>query len=383
MTPKPEARSLLRSIAGHAAVVVLALSLAAASPGHAEASRVLELCDISGVRPNQLIGYGLVVGLANTGDSGSARFTLQAVAAMLRRLGATIDPDLVQTRNAAAVMVIATLPGGTHPGTRLDVTVSSLGNARSLAGGILLQTPLLGADGAVYAAAQGSMVLGAFGATGASGSSATLNHLTTGRVPAGAIVERAVPGSDLPTEGPIVLTLRDPSFISARRIATAIEGLLGAGMARPTDSGSIELTVPMAWEGNRVGMIAEIQALEVELDPPARIVLDERTGTVVIGAGVRLRPAAVAHGGLIVEIQESTEVTTTPSFTGDGEAVAAPESTVGVTDLGGTLHAVPEASSLEDVVAALNALGATPRDLVAILQALHAAGAIEGEIELQ
>lgn len=352
-------------------------------PASAEASRIREICDVSGVRENQLIGYGLVVGLANTGDTGSARFTLQAVAAMLRRLGATIDPDLVQTRNAAAVMVIATLPGGARPGTRLDVTVSSLGNARSLAGGVLLQTPLLGADGSVYAAAQGSLVLGAFGASGASGSSATLNHLTTGRVPTGAIVERTVPGSELPTEGPIVLTLRDPSFITARRVATAIEGLIGDGMARPIDAGSIELTVPATYEGNRVGLLAEIQALEVTLDAPARIVLDERTGTVVIGAGVRLRPAAVAHGGLIVEIRESTAVTTTAPVIGDAAAVAAPESDVGVTDLGGTLHTLSEASTLEDVVAALNALGATPRDLVAILQALHAAGAIEGELELE
>lgn len=359
------------------------LLLAMALPGHASASRVSELVDVAGVRPNQLIGYGLVVGLANTGDSGSARFTLQSVAAMLRRLGATIDPEVVQTRNAAAVMVIATVEGGIRPGSRIDVTVSSLGNARSLVGGVLLQTPLLGADGQVYAAAQGSLVLGAFGASGASGSSATLNHLTTGRVPSGAIIERDVPGSALPEGEIMVLNLREPSFSSCRRIATAIEGLLGSGMARPLDAGSIELTIPMEWEGNRVGMLAAIQALEVELMPDARIVLDERTGTVVIGAGVRLRPAAVAHGGLIVEIQESTEVTTTPSFTGEGAAVAAPESTVGVTDLGGALHAVPEATSLQDVVGALNALGATPRDLVAILQALHAAGAIEGEIELQ
>jgi flagellar P-ring protein precursor FlgI len=364
-------------------VLALLCFLGLTLPATAEASRIREICDVSGVRENQLIGYGLVVGLANTGDTAAARFTLQAVAAMLRRLGATIDPALVQTRNAAAVMVIANLPGGARPGTRIDVTVSSLGNARSLAGGILLQTPLLGADGSVYAAAQGSLIVGAFGASGASGSSTTLNHLTTGRVPTGAIVERTVPGSDLPTEGPIVLTLRDPSFITARRVATAIEGLLGDGMARPIDAGSIEVTVPVTYEGNRVGLLADVQALEVELEAPARIVLDERTGTVVIGAGVRLRPAAVAHGGLVVEIRESTEIAAVAPIIGDAATATAPESEVGVTDLGGALHTLGDASTLEDVVAALNALGATPRDLVAILQALHTAGAIEGELELE
>lgn len=366
-------------------VSVLAIGLAVATTlpaSDAHASRIMEICDIEGVRPNQLIGYGIVVGLANTGDTGSARFTQQSVAAMLRRLGATIDPAMVGTRNAAAVMVTATIPASSRPGTRIDVTVSSLGNARSLVGGTLLQTPLLGADGTVYAAAQGSLVIGGFGASGASGSSATLNHLTAGSVPDGAIVERAAPGAELPLEGPVVLTLRDPSFVTSRRIADAIDALLGAGVAHPVDGGSVEVYVPVAYDADRVGLIAQLVELEVDPELPARVVIDERTGTVVVGEGVRLHTAAVAHGGLMVAISESTAVTPAMPFT-TSDAVAAPSTEIVVADVPGTLHYLPAATALHDVVNALNALGASPRDLVSILEALHSAGALEAEIVVE
>ena len=352
------------------------------STSNAHATRILELCEVRGVRPNQLVGYGLVVGLANTGDSGQARFTLQSTAAMLRRLGATIDPAMIQTRNAAAVMVTATLAPGAHPGTPLDVTVSSLGNARSLAGGTLLQTPLLGGDQQVYAVAQGPLLVGGFGASGSSGSSAQRNFLTVGRVPEGGIVERRVPGPGLPTEGPITLTLRDPSFITARRIQDAIVASLGEGSARALDGATVEVTVPESLATDRVGMLASVQALEVQAESRARVVVDERTGTVVIGAAVRLHEVAIAQGGLTVQVSEAPAVSQPGPLSGGTTAVV-PQSTVTATADGGALHRLGQSASLQEVVDALNALGAGPRDLITILQALRTAGALDAEIEVQ
>lgn len=351
------------------------------APGSAHAARILEITDVAGVRDNQLVGYGLVVGLNNTGDSGQARFTLQSTAAMLRRLGATIDPAMIQTRNAAAVVVTATLPPGANPGMHLDVTVSSLGNARSLAGGTLLQTPLYGADRQVYCAAQGQVLLGGFGASGASGSSVQRNHLTAGRVPEGGIVERRVAGNGLPTEGPLRLTLRDPSFITARRIVEAIEATLGEGSARALDSGTISVTVPDGTE-DRVGLLAQIQALEVEPAVRARVVIDERTGTIVVGANVTISEVAVAQGGLTVRVAEQQSVSQ-PNALADGSTAVVDSSDVEATAEQGSLRALPSTASLSDVVNALNALGATPRDLIAIFQALRTAGALQAEIEVQ
>lgn len=361
---------------------ILVLVVLGFVPAHADASRILELTDVAGVRENQLVGYGLVVGLANTGDTGASRFTLQSVAAMLRRLGATIDPSMIQTRNAAAVMVTATLPPEGNPGTPIDVTVSSMGNARSLQGGTLLQTPLMGADGEVYAVAQGAVMVGGFGASGASGSSIALNHLTAGRVPSGGIIERRAPGSGFATDGPILLTLRDPSFVTSRRIATAIEAALGTGSATAIDASSVAITVPDAYVADRVGLLAAVQLLDVEPEASARVVIDERTGTVVVGAAVRLREAAVAHGGLTIEIAESTAVSQPMPF-GEGDTVAAPSTQVEMEEEVGDLHHLAAAASLSDVVAAMNALGATPRDLITIFQALHSAGALDAEIEVQ
>ncbi len=365
-------------------VAVLALALAAA-PSHASATRLLDLCDVSGVRPNQLVGYGLVVGLNQTGDTGRARFTVQSTAAMLRRLGATVDPEMIQTRNAAAVMVTATLPADARAGMRIDVTVSSLGNARSLQGGTLLQTPLYAADRRVYAVAQGAVLLGGFGASsGASGSSASFNHLTAGRVPFGAIVEREAPREPTAAGHRVILTLREPSFVTARRTVEAIDASLGAGVARAVDSATIEVMPPEGYAGDRVQLLAELQLLEVQPETRARVVIDERTGTVVVGAAVRLREAAIAQGGLTVEISETALVSQPPAFSGDGAAtVVVPQTDLDVHADGGSLRMVPAAASLSDVVTALNALGAQPRDLVAILQALHRAGALDAEIEVQ
>ncbi|MBI2896538.1 MAG: flagellar basal body P-ring protein FlgI [Deltaproteobacteria bacterium] len=358
--------------------IAVVLLLAAMPAG---AARIEELCDVRGVRPNQLIGYGLVVGLAGTGDTGQARFTVQSTAAMLRRLGATIDPASIQTKNAAAVMVTATLPAMSNPGTRIDVTVSSMGNARSLAGGTLLQVPLYGADRRVYAVAQGPLLIGGFSARGSSGSSVTQNHMTVGRVPEGAIVERRVAQQAEP-EGELVLQLRSPSFVTAQRIVEAIDAAIGEHSATAVDVSTVRVRAPEAFRRNRVGLVASLQVLEVEPDAPARVVIDERTGTVVLGSGVRISEVAIAQGGLTVQIAEQPAVSQPAPF-GRGDTTVVPQTDINAQAAAGSVHHVATTASLADVVAALNALGAKPRDMVAIFQALRSAGALRAEVEVQ
>lgn len=364
-----------RLIFGVLVAVMLNLWVAPAS-----ATRIQDLCEIRGVRENQLVGYGLVVGLNGTGDIGQARFTVQSTAAMLRRLGATLDPSAIQTRNAAAVMVTATLPAQANPGAHVDLTVSSLGNARSLLGGTLLQTPLYGADGTVYVAGQGPVLVGGFSAGGGSGSSVQRNHVTVGRVPGGGIVERPAPRVDLSSR--VDLSLRRPSFVTAQRVVEAINTHFGEPAARAVDGGTVRIEVPERLASDVVSAIAQVQLLDVVADIPARVVIDERTGTVVLGADVRIREVAIAQGGLSVTIDESFEVSQPEALAG-GDTAVVPRSDVRATATGGSLQTVPATASLADVVAALNALGASPRDLVAIFQALHTAGALEAEIEVQ
>ncbi|HJK98828.1 MAG TPA: flagellar basal body P-ring protein FlgI [Polyangiaceae bacterium LLY-WYZ-14_1] len=361
--------------------LLLSILGAAGLPERARAVRIEDLCDVRGVRTNQVIGYGLVVGLNGTGDIGQARFTLQSTAAMLRRLGATIDPRMIQTRNAAAVMVTADLPPFANPGTRIDVVVSSLGNARSLQGGTLLQTPLYGADRRVYAVAQGPLVVGGFLFQGRTGSRVGQNFTTTARVPSGGIVERRVAAPELDGET-LVLTLKDPSFVNASRIVEAIGGELGEGTASAPDPGTVVVRVPADYADNQVGLLARVQVLEVEADAPARVVIDERTGTVALGANVRIGEAAVAQGGLTVEIGERFGVSQPNALARGGQTAVVPESDVQATQEDGPLRLVPETATLSDVVAALNAIGARPRDLMAIFQALRAAGALRAEVEV-
>jgi flagellar P-ring protein precursor FlgI len=363
-------------------ITLLALTLAFAGlPGRAHATRIEELCDVRGVRPNQLIGYGLVVGLSGTGDMGQARFTVQSTAAMLRRLGATIDPTSIQTKNAAAVMVIAMLPPYANAGTRVDVVVSSMGNAKSIEGGTLLQTPLFGADRTVYAVAQGPLLVGGFVAEGA-GNSVRQNHTTVGRVPMGAIVERRPPTPTLGGDEAIVLQLRAPSFITAHRIVESINQELGAHAAQALDSGTIRLQVSADAKSDPVGLLARVQALDVQPDSPVRIVIDERTGTVVLGSGVRIGEVAIAQGGLTVEITQRPLVSQ-PNMFGAGETKVVQQGRVQADVAPGQVHYVPASASLAEVVQALNALGAKPRNLIAIFQALRASGALQAEIEVQ
>jgi flagellar P-ring protein precursor FlgI len=370
----------MRSLRGLALLLVV-VCFGGLTPHHARASRVQELVDIRGVRDNQLVGYGLVVGLNNTGDTGQSRFTVQSTAAMLRRLGATVDPSSIQTKNAAAVMVTATLGHDADAGTRIDVTVSSLGNARSLLGGTLLQTPLYGADREVYAVAQGAVVIGGYSAGGSSGSSVSLNHVTAGRVPAGAIVEREVHMTGL--DGPnIELSLRMPSFVTATRIVNAVNSHFDDEVALALDAGTVRLRVPQRFRGDPVRLLAEIELLDVEPDAPARVVIDERTGTVVLGTNVSIGEVAIAQGGLSIEITETPAVSQ-PNALAGGETVVVPQTDVRAEVRGGPMAHVPASATLADVVSALNALGAGPRALISIFQALRTAGALHAEIRLQ
>lgn len=349
------------------------------------AVRLKELADVQGVRDNELFGYGLVVGLAGTGDSERVFFTQQSVAGMLGRLGVRVEPRDVRARNVAAVMVTARLPGFARPGARLDVSVSSLGNARSISGGLLLVTPLTAADGQVYAVAQGPVQAGGY-AAGAAGSSLSKNTPTTGRVPGGGTVERGVVPK---LEGPLLLALRRPDFTTASRVAAAINGALGEGAARALDPAAIEVAPP-ADQPDVVALLAKVEALEVEADGRARVVISERTGTVVAGERVRIRPVAVAHGGLQVAIastplvsQPSPFSTGTPGQPGGGARTVVERSAVPTaSEESRQAVALPATASVEDLARALNALGATARDLVSILQAMKAAGALDAELEV-
>jgi flagellar P-ring protein precursor FlgI len=354
------------------------LLLAASFPASA-AVRVKELADVAGTRANQLFGYGLVVGLTGTGDTERVLFTQQSLANMLGRLGIRLDPAQVRARNVAAVMVTARLPSYTRPGAPLDVAVASMGNALSIAGGVLLLTPLTAADGQVYAVAQGSVQVGGFIA-GNLGSWTRKNTPTAGRIPSGAIVERAVtpalPGDTL------LLGLHKPDFTTATRIAAAVNVSLGAGSARAVDSAAVEIKVPEAFKSDAVGLMAKVEVLEVEADSRAVVVVSERTGTVVAGERVRLRPATVSQGGLRVSVQK-TPIISQPAPFSYGTTMRAEQSYTSAEEEGRGAVALPATASVEDLTTALNLLGAKPRDLIAVLEALKAAGALDADLEVQ
>lgn len=342
------------------------------------AVRVKELADVQGARENELFGYGLVVGLAGTGDSERLLFTSQSISGMLGRLGIRIDAKDVRSRNVAAVMVTARLPAFSRPGAHLDVSVGSLGNARSLAGGVLLISPLAGPDGVVYAVAQGSVQVGGYDAP-SHGSVLRKNTPTSGRVPGGATVERAVIPELGP--GPLLLGLRRPDFTTASRIAAAINAAIGPGSARALDSAAVEIVIPEASKADAVGLVARLEALEVEADQRARVVVSERTGTVVAGERVRIRPVVVAHGGLQISVTSQPKVSQ-PAPYSQGRTVVTETQWPSATEESRAAVALPSTSTVEDLAKALNLLGATPRDLVAVLQAMRAAGALDADLEV-
>ncbi len=347
----------------------------------ARAERLLDLVDIKGVRGNQLIGYGLVVGLDGSGDkTRQTEFTSQSLTNMLRQLGIQLpdnaDPNL---KNVAAVSVTATLPAFTRPGQKIDITVSSIGDAKSLNGGTLLLTPLKGIDGNVYALAQGNLVVSGISVEGNSGSEVTVNIPTVGRIPSGATVEREVP-SNFATEDSIILNLRTPSFTTARNVERAINELLGPSAAKARDSASITVAAPVD-SGQRVSFMAMLENLNIESSrPPARVVINSRTGTVVMNEDVTVTTAAISHGNLIVSINETSSVSQPNAFATGGQTVTTPQSDIQVQQGEGRLFTIPRSTSLQDVVNAVNSVGATPADLMAVLQALKQAGSLKAEL---
>jgi flagellar P-ring protein FlgI len=367
--------STLRLIAGLVAAAVL---VTPARPGAEPAARVKDIATLQGSSPLPLIGYGLIVGLNKTGDRRQTIFTTQTLANMLERLGVAITADAVKVENIAAVMVTADLPAYSRPGARLDVTASSIGDARSLQGGTLLATPLRGPNGQIYALAQGALSIAGFGG-GAGGNSVSVNHLTVGRVPSGALVQQGG-NSPMPSGGTLSLSLREPDFVSASRLAATINTDLGPATARALDPGTVSITVPEAYRASLPELMARIESLPVETDAPARVVINERSGTVVIGGQVRLGIAAVGHGNLSVRITTQLTASQPAPFARTGDTVVVPNTQVDVREQNARLVALEEGTTLDAVVAALNALGATPRDIIAIMQALKAAGALRAEI---
>ena len=362
-------------------VACAALSaLALSAPPASATSRIKDLANIEGVRQNQLIGYGLVVGLNGTGDTlNNIPFTKQSLQAMLERMGVNIRGATIRTGNVAAVMVTGNLPPFGTQGTRMDVTVSSLGDAKNLQGGTLLVTPLLGADGNVYAVAQGSVAISGFQAEGEA-AKIVRGVPTVGRIANGAIIEREIEFAlnRLPN---VRLALRNADFTTAKRIASAVNDFLGAKSAEPIDPSTVQLSIPAEFKGNVVAFLTEIEQLQVEPDLAAKIIIDERSGIIVMGRDVRVATVAVAQGNLTVTISESRQVSQ-PNPLSNGRTVSTPRTKIGITEDGKKFAVVKDGVSLQQLVDGLNGLGIGPRDLIGILQAIKAAGAIEADIEV-
>ncbi|TPV95502.1 MAG: flagellar basal body P-ring protein FlgI [Myxococcales bacterium FL481] len=363
-------------------VAAVVLMMGFAIPSSARADRLKELATVRGVTSNALVGYGLVVGLAGTGDNLQSVQTQKMMANVLsRRFGTNITPAQIRAQNVAVVMVTSRLPPFSRVGRRLDVTVSSASNAKSLLGGTLLPTALKGGSGATFAWAEGALTVGGFSASGGSGSSVTRNHPTVGQVPGGAVVAKEL-NYRLDPKRPLTIALNNPDFTTAARVAKAINARLGANVAAAADPGTIRIQVPPNLRKNLVGLVATIENIEVIPDQRARVIVNERTGTVVMGTQVRISACAISHGGLTVQISESPAVSQ-PNPLADGETVTVPQSEVEIVEDTGDIKLINPGPTLGDVVHALNALGVRPRDLVAILMAMSQAGALRAEIEIQ
>ena len=364
--------------------ILLSVSLALAfvvCPSRAHAERLRDLADVAGARDNQLVGFGIVTGLNGTGDDTTVPFAQQAMLSMLRRLGIQVDPSQVRMRNVAAVTVTATLPPFARPGTRIDVTASSIGNARSLAGGVLVQTILKGADQRSYAVAQGSLLLGGFSAKGGSGSSVQSGSTTTGRVPEGALVEREVQ-TNLVNGGMLNLELRNPGFTVASRIADAVNKKF-EGAASALDGGAVSVRIPLEYNNRTVDFVAALEDLEVTPLRRARVVIDERTGTIVAGGDVRLAPVAVVHGALTIVIKETPTVSQPGPFSRGGTTAVVPRTEIQTSEGNSNMVYVPAAPTLADVASALGTMGLSARELASVLQALRGAGALEAEVDVE
>jgi len=343
----------------------------------ASATRLKDLVSIEGVRDNQLIGYGLVVGLAGTGDRRQTMFSAQSLTNLLERMGVTVSPLAIRVTNTAAVLVTATLPAFAQPGARIDTTVAAIGDAANLQGGILVLTSLRGADGQVYAVGQGPVVTGGFSG-GRSGTSQTVNHPTVGRTPSGAIVERPAPS--VAPKGAVRLQLRQSDFTTSARIFASIDKRF-KGAARADSAGLVTVAIPPDYAARTTEFVAELENLSVEADRPARVVVNERTGTIVLGKEVGIQPVAILHGNLNVEIQ-TTYAVSQPAPLSQGTTEVVPQTTVTAKEEKSRNVVLKQGATVEDLVRALGAIGSTPRDVIAILQNLRIAGALEAEIEV-
>ena len=356
--------------------------LLTASPEAYAFSRIKDLADVEGVRSNMLIGYGLVVGLNNTGDSvKNAPFTQQAMQTMLERLGVNTRGSTINTKDVAAVMVTASLPPFAAQGGHIDVTVSAMGDAKSLQGGSLLATPLLGADGEVYGLAQGPVAIGGFSAQGAA-ASVTRGVPTSGRIANGAIVEREIKFTlaDVPA---LRLSLRNPDFTTAQRMAQAINRYLASDTAAAMDPATVQINKPVHFDGNIVALLTEIEQLKVEPDLPAKVVIDEQSGVIVMGSDVRISTVAIAQGNLTIRVTETPQVSQPQPFATQGQTQVVPRTDIQVDeDMGKRLVLLNNGVSLQELVNGLNALGIGPRDMISILQAIKAAGALQAEIQV-
>jgi flagellar P-ring protein FlgI len=341
-------------------------------------ARVKDIASIEGIRDNQLVGYGIVVGLQGTGDSQQTAFPIQTLAATLLRMGVSVPASSIRVQNLAAVFISATLPPFARPGTKLDVTASSAGDARSLEGGLLLMTPLYGADGKIYAQAQGPLVVGGYAVT-VNGNTRQVNHPNTARIPFGAIVERAVP-LDLESHHTFSLLLNDADFRSAESVSAAINHDLSRPIARVIDSRRIELT-PQPGE-DVPALLARVESTEVALFPRAKVIVNERTGTVVIGGTVTLQPVSILHGGLIINVVSHLEVWQPSQFSLTGTTQTIRQTSVSTQDKPVNRIELKEGATVDDLVRSLQTIGATARDVISILQAMKSAGALEAEIEV-
>lgn len=363
---------MLRALSASILVVILAVPAAGV--------RLKDVASFRGVRANQLTGYGLVVGLKGTGDKNGTEFTVRSLASVLARMGIGVDADQIQVKNVAAVVVTASLPAFARTGSRIDSTVSSLGDATSLEGGTLIMTPLFGADGEVYAIAQGSISVGGFSAGGGGGSSVSKNHTTVGRLAGGATVEREL-GYEIDRKDVFDVALAEADFTTARRIARSINRELGEDVAVAPDPGTVRVRVPAHYRSDVVGFLAAVETVDIDPDHAARVILNERTGTVVMGQNVSISKVAISHGSLSVTIRIQNDVSQPLPFS-DGQTTEVVNDEITAVEEDARLTVIEGPVTIDELVRGLNAMGVTPRDLISILQAIKAAGALSAEIQV-
>lgn len=355
---------------------LVSVALLAGLPAQAVSSRIKDLTILAGARDNQLVGYGLVTGLAGDGDK-NPTYTIQSVANMLQRFGITVPAASLSSKNVAAVMVTADIPAFVKNGTRLDVTISAMGDAKTLQGGVLMQTPLLGADGNVYAVAQGTIAVGGF-IGGNSGGSVQKNHPTVAQISGGALVEAEI-ATQIVRNNYVELLLREPDFTSAARIATAINNVF-TNSAEAVDSTSVRVRVPEAHQSSPIGFVSVVESIEVQPDVPARIIVNERTGTIIATSRIRIAPCAVSHGELTISIANTDEVSQPNAFAQKGNTEVTTRTDTNVQEKKAHFVTLEEMPTIDKVAAGLNAIGVTPRDMMAIFQAMKQAGALQAEL---